>query len=55
MASPIRPGTKPEVDPEVEKTIRERLATFEEDRKSAVNAHEALAAIRQNLKQLSPR
>jgi hypothetical protein len=48
---PVRPEAKPETD-DTEATIRERLATIEQDAKSAVDAREALAAIRKNLNSL---
>ena len=41
-------------DPEIEKTIHARLATLDEDRKTVVDAREALAAIRRKLKQPKP-
>jgi hypothetical protein len=47
-----RPSTKPETDAETERIIRERMATFNEDVKTAVDAREALATIRKNLKPL---
>jgi hypothetical protein len=48
--TPSRPGTEPQVTEEEKELILERLATFEKDRKSAVDAHEALAKIRRTLK-----
>jgi hypothetical protein len=50
---PNRPGT--EVDPEVLQTVRERIATLDEDRKTAVDAREAIAEIRRSLKTPVPR
>ncbi len=50
---PNRPGT--EVDPEVLQTVRERMATLDEDRKTAVDAREAIAEIRRSLKTPVPR
>jgi hypothetical protein len=47
---PRRPAVEPEVTEEEKTIILERLATFEEDRKSAVDADEALAKIRRTLK-----
>jgi hypothetical protein len=38
-----------EVDPETERVILDRLASFEEDAKAAVDARDALAGIRQKL------
>jgi hypothetical protein len=56
MAStPTRPDTKPAVDEETRRVIEQRLATFDEDRKTAVDAKEALAAIRKSLQQPAPR
>ena len=53
--TPIRPRTEPFVDEETRRIIEQRLATFDEDRKTAVDAKEALAAIRKNLKHPTPR
>ncbi len=50
---PVRPGT--EIDPEVAETVRQRRATLDEDRKTAVDAGEALAEIRRPLKHAAPR
>jgi hypothetical protein len=52
--TPTGPRTEPEGDDETRRIIEQRLATFDEDRKTAVDAREALAAMRKNLKQLSP-
>jgi hypothetical protein len=41
---------EPEVAEEEKKIILERLATYEHDKKSAVDAHETLAEIRRKLK-----
>lgn len=42
-----------EMDSETERIVLDRLASFDEDAKTAVDAHEALAAIRRNLKAAS--
>ncbi len=48
------PGIRAEeVDTETERIILDRLASFEEDAKTAVDSREALANIRQNLKDAS--
>jgi hypothetical protein len=49
--TPTRPDTKLEISDSEKRTIEERLATFDEDKKTAVDAHEALASISKNLKQ----
>jgi hypothetical protein len=54
MQAPIRP-TKPTVDQQTERIILERDATFDKDRKTAVDAREAIAGIRKALKQPTPR
>ncbi len=41
------------MDSETERIVLDRLASFDEDAKTAVDAHEALAAIRRNLKAAS--
>jgi hypothetical protein len=51
---PTRPSTEPEVTEEEKRIILERLATYEEDKKSAVDAREALAEIRSTLKSPAP-
>lgn len=43
------------VDPETDRIILDRLASFDEDAKTAVDAREALIGIRRNLKHVSPR
>jgi hypothetical protein len=53
--TPTRPGEKPEISEREKRIIEERLATFDEDRKAAVNAREALLQIRKNLRQPVPR
>jgi len=40
---------------EVEETVRQRLSTLGEDRKSAVDARQAISEIRRNLKTPQPR
>lgn len=42
-----------EVDSETERVILDRLASFDEDAKAAVDAREALIGIRRNLKAVS--
>jgi len=44
-----------QIDPETERIILDRLKSFDEDVKTAVDAREALAGIRRNLKHASPR
>ena len=43
------------VSAEVEETVRERLLTLDDDRKKAVDARQAIAEIRRNLKTPQPR
>ncbi len=51
-----QPGIRAEeLDPETERILLDRLASFDEDAKTAVDAHEALIDIRRNLKHVSPR
>ena len=53
--TPARPDSAPEqIDPETERIVLERNASFADDRKTAIDARQALAEIRQNLKQLTP-
>lgn len=54
-STPSRPGTEPEISEREKRIIEERLATFDEDRKTAVDAKEALASIRKSLKHPAPR
>jgi hypothetical protein len=51
----MRPGEKLEISDMEKRIIEQRLATFDEDRKTAVDAREAIATIRTTLKQPSPR
>jgi len=53
-STPTRPETEPSIDDETRAIIEQRLATFDEDRKTAVDAREALAAIRRSLKHPLP-
>ena len=54
--TPLCPGAKAEsVDPETERTIRDRLASIDEDVKTAVDARKALAEIRKSLQHPKPR
>jgi hypothetical protein len=43
------------VETETERIIRERLATIDDDAKTATDARETLAAIRKNLERQKPR
>jgi hypothetical protein len=43
------------VDPETERIILDRFASFDEDAKTAVDAREALIGVRRNLRHVSPR
>ncbi len=43
------------VDSETERVLLDRLASFDEDAKTAVDAREALIGIRRNLNRVSPR
>jgi hypothetical protein len=54
MSTSQRPETRSDIDPEIERIIRERLATADEDAKTAVDAREALVRIREKLQQLKP-
>ena len=54
--SDTRLGIRAEVvDPETERIILDRLESFDEDAKTAVDAREALIGIRRNLKHVSTR
>ena len=53
--TPIRPVTEPEICGREKRIIEERLARFDEDRKTAVDAKGALASIRKNLTHATPR
>ena len=54
--SAIELGIRTEkVEPATERIILDRLASFDEDVKTAVDAREALIGIRQNLNRVSPR
>ena len=55
MSTPTRPETEPEVSEETKRILAERDLTFEDDRKTAVPAREALAAIRKSLQHTAPR
>jgi hypothetical protein len=56
VTRPTRPDSKPEeIDPETERIILERLATFDEDVKHAQPWPEVEARILQKLKTLQPR
>jgi hypothetical protein len=52
--TPTRPGAKPEIDAETERIIHERLATFDEDLKTAAPWNEVEARLRQKLKTPQP-
>jgi hypothetical protein len=43
------------VSPEIEAVVRQRLASLDEDKKTAVDAREAVMKIRRNLESPSPR
>ncbi len=43
------------VDSETERVLLDRLASFDEDAKTTVDAREALIGIRRNLNRVSPR
>jgi hypothetical protein len=45
---PIRPD-KQQPDPEMERIVRDRLAMFDRDKKSAKDAREAIAEVRRKL------
>jgi hypothetical protein len=45
----MRPGTKPEADAETQTIIEQRLATFDEDVKTATDARAAVARLREKL------
>jgi hypothetical protein len=53
--TPYRPREKEQIDTETEQILSERDKTFEYDRKTAVNAREALADIRRKLRIPQPR
>ena len=42
------------VTPEVEEVVRQRLASLDEDRETAVDARQAIAEVRRNLKTPHP-
>jgi len=52
--TPLRPSEPEKLDPETERILAERDETFEDDRKTAVDAREALAEIRRKLKTPQP-
>ncbi|MEP6716842.1 MAG: hypothetical protein ABJC09_14825 [Terriglobia bacterium] len=52
---PSRPGTEPDISDREKRIIEQRLASFDEDRKTAVDAKEALASIRKSLQYPAPR
>jgi hypothetical protein len=54
MEAPSRPGETEEIDTETAQILAERDATFEDDRKTAVDAREAVAAIRRKLQTHQP-
>lgn len=53
--TPTLPGTEPEISPEEEAILRERLKTLGRDERDSVDARQALADIRKALKHLKPR
>jgi len=53
--TPTRPGEKPEISDREKRIIEQRLATFDDDRTTAVDARQALASIRKKLKHAAPR
>jgi hypothetical protein len=50
--TPIGAGTTHDLNPETERIVLDRLATFDEDAKTSVDAREALQGIRQKLSTL---
>lgn len=53
--NPRRPVDEEELDEETRKILKERDATFEQDKLSAVDARKALKEIRASLKRAAPR
>ena len=54
-AIPLPPGENPEISEDEKRIIEQRLATYDEDRKTSIDARVAIAAIRENLKDPTPR
>jgi len=55
ISTSSRTGTDSEISDRAKRIIEQRLATFDEDRETAVDAREALASIRESLKHPAPR
>jgi hypothetical protein len=54
MEAPSRPDETEQIDTETAQILAERDATFEDDRKMAMDAREALAEMRRKLKTPQP-
>jgi hypothetical protein len=54
ITTPSRPGEKEQTDPETAQILSERDKTFDEDRKTAMDAREAMAEIRRKLRTPQP-
>jgi hypothetical protein len=54
-SNPTRPDEKQELDPETERILRERDATFDEQYPKREDAENAMKDIRQHLNNLAPR
>jgi len=52
--TPSWSGEKEEIDPETAQILSERDETFDEDRKTAMDAREAMAEIRRKLRTPQP-
>jgi hypothetical protein len=49
-ATPTRPGLREEIDAETSRILAERDGTFDQDKKTTVDARQAIVEIRRNLK-----
>ena len=54
-SQPHRPEPQTKIDPETQAILDERLKTIDQDQRQAMDAREALAEIRRNLKHPAPR
>jgi hypothetical protein len=54
MEAPARPDTQSEIDAELRRVLAERDGTFDDDRRTAIDAKDAMAEIRRALKTPQP-
>jgi hypothetical protein len=52
--TPTRPGLSGEIEPETARILAERDNTFDQDKKTAMDARQAIAEIRRNLRTPKP-